>query len=768
MTSTPSRPLPKRLLLGLALVALASACQDSTPTDPDVSGPQFDISEARIGDGNPDFFFASPLATDPQPGDANYDEGAAHELLVPYLRVCETDGSSDPSGCTADVTEEITGEAGGLPLVYDADAELYQGNLSTRAFQEGTDYRIEIWGLTLETGSSSERAAVDPRWLFGWRDLSNSPSTASCDGTEEYCLINYGQTVPVKVRIEAFVFCPVSRDCAVQFVSSGVDANLEALLGPDALASSAQLYIPGQDGTDFPLAFEPCNASEEARVAGAVDIPTFGPCLKTVTPPTDISLVEPVVVSLCEQIDEGALGLGLADPSSQLEQLTLHHFDTDGDPAGPVVQVEAWPHAHRCASSTSGGLAMEGSPEGLASLARAVGGRLLSWVRPRSLVALDVGGGGIGFSIKSFYKLGLPAKFEYETVGDRDQTGRAGDPYVLRAKVTDLLGGPVWNARVRWSVDSSPGGDAAVSATPVLTGSDGISEAEVVLSATEGDNVFHASGRGIADAREASPSGESCTLPGGAPGEAACNGPRESFDPFFPLNEFQDGVADGSLETLPEGTRLEFTVFGCAPGRGTPEAVDGHLAEGEWSCAKTTTFPVNLSGGSTQEATLFWMNDDESLHLAVRVPGAERRNALRIEWDNDGDGTPRELGDDIWEFDPGSGPGDGFVDEQCAGSSQSSCGLEDGEFGGAAQTVAAFDNSRDGATVYEISHPLSTGDTCTVGGRKGCGTALGEGIDLDVASGDVPGAMFTLQLGNGAQGNTQWPAFLEYFPIEIR
>lgn len=331
------------------------------------------------------------------------------------------------------------------------------------------------------------------------------------------------------------------------------------------------------------------------------------------------------------------------------------------------------------------------------------------------------------------------------------------------------------NARVRWSVESSPGGDATVSpltSVPDSTDSDGISEAKVTLSATEGDNIFHASGKGIADEREASPAGESCTLPGGNPGEAACNGPRELYDPFFPLNEFQDGVTEGSVEILPDGTRLEFTVFGCTPGRGTPEAIDGTLADGEWDCADTTTFPVNLSGGSTVDATLFWMNDDDSLYLAVEVPGAERRNALRIEWDNDGDGLPRELGDDIWAFEPGAGASDGFVDEQCAGSSQSSCGLEDVDFGGSMSTTAAFDNTQGGVTVYEISHPLSTGEICTVDGRKGCGAALGSGIDLDVSTGltppDAPGAMFTFQLGNGAQGNTQWPAFLEYFSIEIR
>ncbi|NIS19575.1 MAG: hypothetical protein GWN12_06260, partial [Thermoplasmata archaeon] len=67
-----------------------------------------------------------------------------------------------------------------------------------------------------------------------------------------------------------------------------------------------------------------------------------------------------------------------------------------------------------------------------------------------------------------------------------------------------------------------------------------------------------------------------------------------------------------------DSTRLRFTITGCVLGRGTPEAIDGDVAgDSGWDCANQTTFPVNLSGGSTVEATLFWMNDDTDFHLAV-------------------------------------------------------------------------------------------------------------------------------------------------------
>src|SRR3972149_11387652 len=100
------------------LVALLAGCSDSDRGGPPVAGPSFDISEARFGDGNPDFFFSSPLAKVPQAGDVGYDEGASHGGLVPYVRICETDGTESPAGCRFDMTQAVTGSATGLAMTY--------------------------------------------------------------------------------------------------------------------------------------------------------------------------------------------------------------------------------------------------------------------------------------------------------------------------------------------------------------------------------------------------------------------------------------------------------------------------------------------------------------------------------------------------------------------------------------------------------------------------------------------------------------------------
>ena len=775
---------PLRTLGSLVLLGLVTACQDAPPTGPGLE-PRLTLSEAGFDDGNPEFFFSPPLAPSPSPEDPEFDEGGANGSLVPYLRVCKTNGAQSANGCTLDVTEAATGSPTGLAMSFDADGQQYQVDWATHPLHPDFAYRIEIWGVPFAT--MDERAALlgltfpddypiealrgRPKWLLGWRDIAHSPEPLPCDASWEFCLIHYGETIPVKVRIERFVFCPAERNCAVQFVAEGVDANIEVILGPDEFASSVQLAIPGQIGTNFSLAFEPCTPAEKAAAESYTALPTFGPCLKTITPPSvgPIVLQSPATISYCVQLNEQSILAKLADPE-QLDLVGVHHFNTGGVTDGPILNMEAWPHvAPACQQSTSGGaFASTESPQGFLQFAQAAGMRVLSLFGPEPLMALDLGGGGEGFKLGSFFMLALPAKFEYEVAGDANQRGVPGGPYTLRAKATDVNGDPVRGARVGWSVVSSPGGDASVATSPVLTGIDGISEATVMLSATGGDNVFRATGRGIADNRETG-----CTLLGGGSGAASCNGSRAVFDPFQPTGP----ASQGGIQIIPEGTRLPFTVFGgCGRGRGTPFAVDGTLAADEWDCASSTTFPVRLSGGPAT-ATLYWMNDDTNFHIAVSIPGGSRHNGLRIDWDSDGDAptalvdgatyfAAKEAGDDIWHFLPGFGAGDWFVDRVCSAFGQSWCGTPDVFVGGRSQTVAAFSNTRGGVTVYEMSHPLTTTDACTGGAWRGCRSP--HAIDIRAAAGSDLGFFVTLGMGNAAQGNTQWPGFLKYMKVTIQ
>lgn len=741
-----------RAIVAVLSFGLLVACQDAPPTTAlPLSGTSFHISEARSG-GNPDLFFGTPLATNPQPGDANFDVGGSNGALVPFVRICETDGAPSAAGCLTDVTLQVTGSPTGLSMSYSSGSELYSTNWQTKQLVVGKDYRVEIWGIAFST--TAERAALDPRWLFGWRDVSNSPSVSSCNGTDPICLINYGQTIPVKVRIEQFAFCPTTRNCATQFVAAGTNANLEAQLNVGTGAPSAQLFIPGQTGTNFALSFEPCSAAEDATVSSAIDVPTFGPCIKTETNFTGL-LGTPAIVSLCDELDPSGFGLA----PEQLEQLALHHFSND------LTSIQALPEAWQCGTPTSGALASSG-PKGVLWLAQALRDRVLDWVTPRPLMAaatmIDRGGGGQTPAIFSFFKLALPAKFEYEFPTDASQSGTAGASHVLRARVTDLLGEAVKNARVRWLAVTPPSDGATVLGSapigPTYTDISGIAQNTVQLSSSPGSNVFYAYGRGIADNRTTG-----CTIPPST--SASCDGPRATFDPFLPLHIPEFDLSGTELPVdLPLGTRLRFAVSGTPPGPppctiGSGAAVvDGNFSSAEWACAKTYSFTANVSGGSTP-AVLYVMNDAANLYLAVRLQRspADKVNTLQFNFDNNnswnalGGTGAAQTGDDVLSLDAITGFKDAFLTQKCTNSSQSSCWSTDASDGATNDGIGAFKN--DGVfTTYEVSHPLNTADNAH---------------DYSLVAGAKVGLFLTLQTGSGATGNTQWPGFRKYQEIKI-
>jgi hypothetical protein len=796
----PSVPL----LLGATLLPLLllSSCDDSGPVSPDQLGPLLHISDGSSG-GNPEFHFLTPLA----PGPDSEGLGEPNLDLRPYLRVCETDMATDGStipgfdsadGCVKDVTAEVTGSGTGLVMEHKGNGE-YQANWSTGSLTVGKHYRIEVWGLAFGMGERDDMLNYDDRLLFGWRDVTNSPSVASCnqDPTQDFCRVNYGQTIPVKVRIGRFVFCPEDRNCSFQFIQEGEDATLSALFGDQFVS----LFIPGQTGTGFALGFEPCSEAENTQVDEAIDLPTFGDCVKTVPQPGTGLLTEaPAVISFCSVS-------GNHDKHDQVNHRVLHHFSTDGNPpenGNPpeITRIDAWPHAASCPEAEYAGFAApEDTGSGIVRFARSVGERVLAWAAPRHLVArssaaarLDVGLGGRGFELKSYWKAAVPGRFEYES--PHFQTRLAGSEVALQARVVDLLGNPLPGATVRWRVDSSPGGAGISPAVFAVTGSNGIATATAALSDDEGLNVFHAWGKGIANAPdaedpEAAPLAN-CPALGSDGGLTGCNGPRDDeyvygpFDPFMPLfhPHMDDGPGnpayDAALQLpvrLGKGT-LPFEVYGCVLGRGTP-TLDGQLGDGEWDCGNSRTFPVNLSGGSGV-ATLYWMNDDQNLYLAVAIPGTDRRNSLRVEWHRNGENAPvsggsifagtRTLGSDVWEVQPEESavPRDMFIDNQCSGSSQTNCGQLDSEWGGSGLTLGAFSNQA-GMTVYEVAHPLNSGETCNgnQAGSRGCHGYTGP-IDLMAAPGDTRGFFLSLRMGSGAQGNTVWPGFLQYLAVEIR
>ncbi|UCG87209.1 MAG: hypothetical protein JSW71_01290 [Gemmatimonadota bacterium] len=291
--------------------------------------------------------------------------------------------------------------------------------------------------------------------------------------------------------------------------------------------------------------------------------------------------------------------------------------------------------------------------------------------------------------------------------------------------MTDRNDDDVEGATVRFTVVEPLTGE--VFPITVLTDVYGIAEVDYWKLGTPNPNVLEAWGYGIADQRE------------------GFNGPLPIFDPFMTIDV--GPPSDQVPVELMTGT-ITFTATACDPTAVVVD-LDGSIGPGEY--ADSWPFTANLSGGSSANATLYWTNDCENLYLAVRVERdeADKINTLRFDFDHDGDGVA-ESGDDVWFYD---GVADLFEDryltERCASRKQSDCGELDPE--PFRQGDGEFSN--DGTySVYELSHPLKT---------------PGSAYDIQVDFGEPLQLFLTLSLGKGAQGNTQWPGFREYWSIMV-
>ncbi|MDP2955873.1 MAG: hypothetical protein Q8N53_05595 [Longimicrobiales bacterium] len=177
--------------------------------------------------------------------------------------------------------------------------------------------------------------------------------------------------------------------------------------------------------------------------------------------------------------------------------------------------------------------------------------------------------------------------------------------------------------------------------------------------------------------------------------------------------------------------------------------VNGAMAAGEWACAESRSFTANISGGSTP-AEVYWQNNGTNVYVAVRVRQSVlvKPASVRFDFDNDGLGV-HNTGDDAIGYDAGAATFfDHYLTAKCASNGQAGCGSPDPTRQDGAGAIG-----NDGTwTVYELSHPLQ-------------GTA---GEDFIRSAGQNLGFFLTLRIGNGAQGNTQWPGFRMFQGITIR
>jgi len=178
------------------------------------------------------------------------------------------------------------------------------------------------------------------------------------------------------------------------------------------------------------------------------------------------------------------------------------------------------------------------------------------------------------------------------------------------------------------------------------------------------------------------------------------------------LRVAHSGSSPGLLETpQPYSLVGDFTVV---PG------IDGVLRPGEWDAADMfgpTT--VNLPGGGTTTATVFVMNDQIDLLIAVRfdedlssfethtIAVRMDENPVDDAWNGGGD----TFGDDgfVVQHKAFGSRVDRMLDEHFNSAVVPPQGQRDDEWGGTNHGITAITN--DGSTtIIEMSHPLNSGD----------------------------------------------------------
>jgi hypothetical protein len=195
-------------------------------------------------------------------------------------------------------------------------------------------------------------------------------------------------------------------------------------------------------------------------------------------------------------------------------------------------------------------------------------------------------------------------------------------------------------------------------------------------------------------------------------------------------------------------------------GTGTA-TLDGVISPGEWDAAGSVNLLVNLPGGGTAPATLFVMNDASNLYLALRFARnvVDPGNSLSFDFDNNDDGIAAN-GDDGFGFSPPAFFGDTFRTNAppCPpGSPEAACSATDLSAGGTNDGAGVFAN--DGTfSVYEMSHPLNSGDS---------------GHDFALSVGSTVGFFLQLRMIRapgefpGDFGDTNFPGVRDYGHIVI-
>jgi len=494
-----------RLPLAVATLALLISCQSDNLTRT-IDGPMYAVSDGAH-DGNPDFFFLSPLFQNPS-NDPNYEPAAFNGALRPAVEICELGAPAPDNTRECVAGDPIKRFAPGSVNVSTTD-QLYHVNWNTDESNlvVTSYYRIRVLVGPTELGF----ADIDP--VSSGKDLKNLQ-------TGEYIGLVDGRTLPIKFRIESGALCSTDgTPCASETITLTQGGGIELVVpGEDFhfdVRAGTQATSNGQPVTEVTFNLETCDGVD-------VDLPKVGECLRVTAlydaAGTALNLSLPILISMCSYgvINEG-----------QQELITLHQQDGD--------LIRALPHAQpNC--DVIGARTVESSN---------VAVRGVSWLRdlavkvftPQKLYAstrtavLHLGGGGetsrlgatctppasaklpVGMALGectpavaqvtpfpsggrtiSDFQFALPAKMDYVDPDDASRSAPAGTSLATAVKVTDWNDAPVQGATVTFTIPVIEG--PAIVIGTAVSNADGI--AQVSWPIVAGNNTLIASGRGIA------------------------------------------------------------------------------------------------------------------------------------------------------------------------------------------------------------------------------------------------------------------------------
>jgi hypothetical protein len=254
--------------------------------------------------------------------------------------------------------------------------------------------------------------------------------------------------------------------------------------------------------------------------------------------------------------------------------------------------------------------------------------------------------------------------------------------------------------------------------------------------------------------------------------------------PVAGANSFQDHI--GNVAVPLETPLVRFVASACSD---KSEVLSTQYVDGVYGAG--IPIPINVSSSDANTAYLYVTNDCNNVYFALEIPQSQDlQNALRVVFVDQletrftGVFDPMhparfaavpEVGDDMWfiarDADRRSSTygewliDDWHVSDECTGSSkQSECGRSDPVQNLLAPDGAVYTPIDDlTATVYEFARcfPGPDNPTCTVDPN---------GYDFyvpDVGGSTWIGFYLVLQGGKGAQGNTEYPDFRVFQPIEI-